>query len=262
MSKLIQSCRQGFSLLEVLVSVFVVLIGLLGVATMIPAGRYEILQARKADMGADLSRAVMNSVITQISNGWNPNGNEYYVVANDNGGLATTLKTGISKLVTTQCTETINDNRTFNGDDDLAIIEGDNNQLQIVDMNGEVIGGTGAYSACATIVSLGDGYYEVTGLAVYRYSELTGGGESDAADYKRGSYVFCADTPAIKRADGTEIKRWHKIENINLGSARAGTTITTAGGEINTKNKNIYLGDVIGISRKVVRIDSYTTADN
>ena len=68
MSKILQSCRQGFSLLEVLVSVFVVLVGLLGVATMIPAGRYEMLQARKADMGADLSRAVMNSVITQISN--------------------------------------------------------------------------------------------------------------------------------------------------------------------------------------------------
>lgn len=255
MSKLIQSCRQGFSLLEVLVSVFVVLIGLLGVATMIPAGRYEILQARKADMGADLSRAVMNSVITQISNGWNPGNQNYYIVASDNGGLATKMKTGISRIVTAQCTETINDNRTFNGDDDLAIMEGDNNQFQLaLDASGQVIG-TGAYTACATIVSLGDGYYEVTGLAVYRYSDLSESGVSDATDYKRGSYIFCEDDSGKQR--------WYKIENINPGSARAGTTITTAAGDINTKTSSVkYLGDVIGISRKVVRIDSYPTAGN
>ena len=257
MSKIIQSCRQGFSLLEVLVSVFVVLIGLLGVATMIPAGRYEILQARKADMGADLSRAVMNSVVTQISNGWNPaapSGKDgYFIVANDNGELANRLKSGLNNF--TICPQTINDNRTFNGDDDLAIIEGDNNQFQLAldAATGDVVG-TGAYTACATIVSLGDGYYEVTGLAVYRYSNLSESGVSDSTDYKRGSYIFCAD--------GSGTKRWYKIENINLGSARAGTTITTAAGDINTKTSSVkYLGDVIGISRKVVRIDSYPTAN-
>ncbi|MBR5710191.1 MAG: prepilin-type N-terminal cleavage/methylation domain-containing protein [Thermoguttaceae bacterium] len=258
MSKLIQSCRQGFSLLEVLVSVFVVLIGLLGVATMIPAGRYEILQARKADMGADLSRAIMNSVVTQISNGWNPGGSDYYFVANDSGNLATKLKTGLGPgkigLSEGQTQIIVNDNRMFNGDDDVAIMEGDNNQFQLaLDASNQVIG-TGAYTACATIVSLGNGYYEVTGLAVYRYSDLAGT-ESDATDYKRGSYIFCAD--------GSGKQRWYKIENINPGSARAGTTITTAAGDVNTKTTTVkYLGDVIGISRKVVRIDTYPTTGN
>ncbi len=222
---------------------------------MIPAGRYEILQARKADMGADLSRAIMNSVVTQISNGWNPGGSNYYVVANDGGGLATKMKTGIGRIISTQCTETINDNRTFNGDDDVAIMEGDDNQFQLaLDASNKVIG-TGAYTACATIVYLGDGYYEVTGLAVYRYSDLkeNSNSTSDDTDYKRGSYVFCAD------ASGKQ--RWYKIENVVLGSARAGSTITTAAGDLNTKRDTIsYLGDVIGISRKVVRIDSYNTA--
>lgn len=240
MTKFLQTCRQGFSLLEVLVSVFVVLIGLLGVATMIPAGRYEMLQARKADMGADLSRAVMNSVITQISNGWNPGGKDYYVVANDNGELAKRLKDGLGAL--TICPQTVNDNRMFNGDDDVAIIEGDNNQFQLAldATTGEVVG-AGAYSACATIVDLGNGYYEVTGLAVYRYNK-----DLDATNYQRGSYLFCAD------ASGK--KRWYKIDNVY--SAR-GTTFATAAGD--KTNNYIYLGDVIGICRKVVRIDgSYT----
>ena len=256
MSKLIQTCRQGFSLLEVLVSVFVVLIGLLGVATMIPAGRYEMLQARKADMGADLSRAIMNSVITQISNGWNPNGNEFYVVANfadNDGSLAERLSKGINKVAANKCPLTVNDDRTFNGDDDVAIIEGDNNQFQLaLDSAGKVVG-TGAYTACATIVSLDTGYYEITGLAVYRYSDIQQGSETDAKDYKRGSYLFCADNPAIKRADNTVVKRWYKIDNVYAGRT---AMFTTTAGEISSNYT--YLGDVIGICRKVIRIDSFT----
>ena len=251
MTKILQSCRQGFSLLEVLVSVFVVLVGLLGVATMIPAGRYEMLQARKADMGADLSRAVMNSVITQISNGWQPNKeiDVYYVVANDGGELARRLTAslthptnGLPKLFTqakvSSCPQTVNNNRMFNGDDDVAIIEGDDNKMQVSLENNEAIG-TGQYTACATIVFLGNGYYEVTGLAVYRFEE---GG--DTSNYQRGSYLFCADNSGKKR--------WYKINNLNVGR---GTSFTTAAGEIKS---GVYLGDVIGISRKVVRIDSYT----
>lgn len=246
MSKIIQTCRQGFSLLEVLVSVFVVLVGLLGVATMIPAGRYEMLQARKADMGADLSRAIMNSVITQISNGWNPGNQNYFVVANDNGELANRLKTGLQSKFTI-CPQTVENNRTFNGDDDLAIIEGDNNQFQLaVDAGGNVVG-TGAYSACATIVSLGDGYYEITGVAVYRYEN-----NLDSTAYQRGSYIFLQDD--------SQKYRWYKIENVYVAR---GTTISTAAGDrtVNT-NSIVYLGDVIGICRKIVRIDGSYTANN
>ncbi|MBR0238403.1 MAG: prepilin-type N-terminal cleavage/methylation domain-containing protein [Thermoguttaceae bacterium] len=239
MTKFFQARRHGFSLLEVLVSVFVVLIGLLGVATMIPAGRYEILQARKADMGANLSRAVVNSVVTQISNGWNPGNKDYYVVAGDNGELARRLTTGLSRAVTNKCPQTVYDNRTFNGDDDISIIEGDDNRMQISLENNEAIG-TGFYTACATIVYLGNGYYEITGLAVYRFEE---GG--DISNYQRGSYLFCADSAGKKH--------WYKIDN--LYTAR-GTTFSTAAGEVKS---GVYLGDVVGICKKVVRIDgSYT----
>ena len=253
MSKIIQTCRQGFSLLEVLVSVFVVLIGLLGVATMIPAGRYEILQARKADMGADLSRAVMNSVVAQISNGWNPNNQNYYIVFIDSasgqpsGNLAQHLSDGFGSFGLTLIpkAQRVNNDKTFNGDDDLAIIEGDNNQFQLaVDDSGKVIG-TGVYTACATVVSLDNGYYEVTGLAVYRYNR-----ELDATDYKSGSYAFFTD--------GSGKQRWYKIENVNT-TGRQGITISTMAGDKTTRDGFKYLGDVIGICRKVVRIDdSYT----
>lgn len=207
---------------------------------MIPAGRYEMLQARKADMGADLSRAVMNSVVTQISNGWNPNGQNYFVVANDNGELASRLKSGLESKFTI-CPLTVEDNRMFNGDDDVAIIEGDNNQFQLaVDAAGKVVG-TGVYTACATIVSLGDGYYEITGLALYRYQK-----DLDSTAYQRGSYIFCQDD--------SQKFRWYKIENVYVAR---GTTLATAAGD--KTNNYTYLGDVIGICKKVVRIDgSYT----
>lgn len=252
MSKILQTCRQGFSLLEVLVSVFVVLIGLLGVATMIPAGRYEILQARKADMGADLSRAIMNSVVTQISNGWNPNGGDFYVIANDNGELARRLGVGLQRLISNNCPETLNDNRIFNGDDDVVIIEGDDNKMQIMLDNGELIG-TGVYTSCATIVSLGNGYYEVTGVTVYRYEEGELG-TSDYQSYQQGSYVFMTDDSGKKR--------WYKIENIS--TIRGQTKIVTAVGEAGGSGgmKFDYLGEVVGICRKVVRIDSYEPVGN
>ena len=248
MTKILQSCRQGFSLLEVLVSVFVVLIGLLGVATMIPAGRYEILQARNADMGADLSRAAMNCVITQISNGWQPGANNFFIIANGSTEFYTRLSQGLGAqgLGLTACPQTVNNNRIFNGDDDPIIIEGDNNQLNVVLENGATLG-TGVYTACATVVSLDNGYYEVTGLAVYRYNK-----DLDSNDYKfkRGSYAFFADN--------TGKQRWYKIENVYT-NARGQATISTAAGERTSTNAK-YLGDVVGICKKVVRIDdSYST---
>lgn len=210
-----------------------------------------MLQARKADMGADLSRAIMNSVVTQISNGWNPSGANYYFVA---GEVAEKLKGGLGALGLSDGQQEIvvNDNRTFNGDDDVAFAEGDDNTIQVFPNNNELIG-TGYYTSCATVVSLGGGYYEVTGLAVYRYNK-----DSDATDFKRGSYAFFADDSGINR--------WYKIENVaavteNTGRGRTGTTTTSLVTMIGDKGSGEvqYLGDVIGISRKVVRIDSYTT---
>ena len=56
------SSRRGVSLMEVLISIFVLSVGLLGVAAMIPVGRYEIVEGAKADRGAALARAALREV--------------------------------------------------------------------------------------------------------------------------------------------------------------------------------------------------------
>jgi hypothetical protein len=54
--------RAGITLLEVLISMFVLLIGLMGVGAMIPAGRYEIMQGVKADYGTTVGRAAFRDL--------------------------------------------------------------------------------------------------------------------------------------------------------------------------------------------------------
>jgi hypothetical protein len=51
-----RASRRGITLTEVLISMFVLLIGLMGVGAMIPAGRYEIMQGVKADYAAMVGR--------------------------------------------------------------------------------------------------------------------------------------------------------------------------------------------------------------
>ena len=48
--------RAGISLLEVLISIFVLTVGLLGIAAVIPIGRVEILQTQIADRSSTLGR--------------------------------------------------------------------------------------------------------------------------------------------------------------------------------------------------------------
>ncbi len=54
--------RRGVSLLEVLISIFVLSIGLLGIAAMIPIGGSEIDKANQADRSAVLGRAALREV--------------------------------------------------------------------------------------------------------------------------------------------------------------------------------------------------------
>ncbi|MBI3838715.1 MAG: hypothetical protein HY288_12380 [Planctomycetia bacterium] len=56
------SSRRAISLLEVLISMFVLLVGLLGVAAMIPAGRHELLQASKIDHATTIGRAAFRDL--------------------------------------------------------------------------------------------------------------------------------------------------------------------------------------------------------
>ena len=41
--------RRGISLLEVLISIFIISVGLLGVASLIPAGKLRMVEANKSD---------------------------------------------------------------------------------------------------------------------------------------------------------------------------------------------------------------------
>jgi len=57
-----EGARCGVSLLEVLISVFVLAIGLLGLAALIPVGRYAIVETGKADRSAACGRAGLREI--------------------------------------------------------------------------------------------------------------------------------------------------------------------------------------------------------
>ena len=67
--------RRGISLLEVLISMFVLAVGLMGVAALIPAGQHEIVEAAKLDNAAMLGRAAFRDM--QVRGYLNPNGWRY-----------------------------------------------------------------------------------------------------------------------------------------------------------------------------------------
>jgi len=57
--------RRGISLLEVLAAIGVLSIGLLGLAALLPVGRYTISEATKADRTGDCGRAAMRDVVVR-----------------------------------------------------------------------------------------------------------------------------------------------------------------------------------------------------
>ncbi len=54
--------RRAISLMEVLISMFILAVGLLGVAALIPAGRHEIVQAAKLDNASMVGRAAFRDL--------------------------------------------------------------------------------------------------------------------------------------------------------------------------------------------------------
>jgi prepilin-type N-terminal cleavage/methylation domain-containing protein len=61
-SKLKAHSRRGVTLLEVLISIFVVAVGLLGIAAMIPLGSFAVIETAKSDRSAALGRSAQHEV--------------------------------------------------------------------------------------------------------------------------------------------------------------------------------------------------------
>jgi hypothetical protein len=73
--------RSGITLLEVLISMGVLLIGLMGVGAMIPAGRYEIMQGVKTDYATTVGRAAFRDLKARgylNPRSWNNGGGTVY----------------------------------------------------------------------------------------------------------------------------------------------------------------------------------------
>ena len=64
--------RRGISLLEVLISMGVLAVGLLSIAAMIPAGRYELMQGTKLDYASMVGRSAFRDL--KVRGYLNPNG--------------------------------------------------------------------------------------------------------------------------------------------------------------------------------------------
>src|SRR5580704_1528722 len=64
-SKLIVPPRAGLSLIEVLASIGIISIGLLGLASLLPVGLVTIFQATKADRAGNCGRAAMREIVVR-----------------------------------------------------------------------------------------------------------------------------------------------------------------------------------------------------
>jgi hypothetical protein len=61
-SALVGASRRGITLLEVLVAIFVLTVGLLGVAALLPIGKYEMEQGARSDRAASLGQAAFRDL--------------------------------------------------------------------------------------------------------------------------------------------------------------------------------------------------------
>jgi hypothetical protein len=91
------------SLLEVLISVFILSVGLLGVAAIIPAGRLEMADAGKADRSSACAQAILHDVRIRgflDPRGWRDQGGNP-IVKDTSGGAVTAINLNTSYLL--QC---------------------------------------------------------------------------------------------------------------------------------------------------------------
>ncbi len=74
--------RRGVTLLEVLISIFVMAVGLMGVAALIPIGTFAVSETTKADRSAAMGRAAIHEVrVRDMLEPFRPDGNPRWYTA-------------------------------------------------------------------------------------------------------------------------------------------------------------------------------------
>ena len=72
--------RRGVSLIEVLMSIFILSVGLMGMASLIPVGGYQVGEAIKSDRAAAVGRAAVGSTWTHLGQSMKARGRSWSFV--------------------------------------------------------------------------------------------------------------------------------------------------------------------------------------
>lgn len=139
--------RGGFTLLEVLISAIVIMVGLVGIASLIPAGKFQISQALQKDMATNYGRAGLRLIMTS---GFLKNNPPQYVNWGENDVLLR------NNRLNDQLDEGVQGS-DFDCSDDLVIKEVAGAKFPTYDTHLKP-----NYEWVATIFDLQNGYYEVS----------------------------------------------------------------------------------------------------
>lgn len=272
----IHSSRQsGFTLLEVLVSIFVVLVGLLGVASMIPAGRFEMTEARKLDMGSNISRALLQSVVAQLNKldkDKFSTGKSYMIAPTDvTTTLQPVMKGAFSDIETAGI---FNDIDLLDGNDDvIAAKDGDNKTILYGESDWSNSGsfdsnsttGTGDYQGFATVIRRNNGYYEVTAAVKFKSNDISdntlyGSVGLTGFNTLTGFANFGSTTVSLERGQyvlvkaGSEI-HWYRIEFAAYDGSSGFISLSGPAWRDSSSSATLYaVGRVVSVSSRIVRL--------
>ncbi|MDO4574575.1 MAG: prepilin-type N-terminal cleavage/methylation domain-containing protein [Planctomycetia bacterium] len=252
--------RNGFTLLEVLISAMVIMVGILGIATLIPASKYQINESVKADMAANYGRATLKTLVTQREE-WLDELSSTITYHNWNGGTGGAWSNStISEIAKATGTD-------FFCSDDLQIdgtVEAEDGQppqyLTPEEAQTESI--RGKFETVVTIVKLDEGYCSL-GVAVCSNRPLSGfslsgtfqnngygGGDiqldsiPDDLEIRVGDWVFISNT-----TEGY----WYRI--VGSGLDKGSNYLQVSGPDWVNSSKSVTIaspGNVVGAFTEVV----------
>ncbi|MDO4550758.1 MAG: prepilin-type N-terminal cleavage/methylation domain-containing protein [Planctomycetia bacterium] len=148
-----RNVRRGFTLLEVLISCMVIVIGLLGIAALIPAGKIQFAQAMQKDMAANYGRAGLRTIMTSGYLKTERNGIQY-INWTAGGGEGNRIYEGKDNGFDYYCS------------DDL--VSGEVAHAEYPEYYTDVTYSNSNFQWVATVCSLGNGFYEVSAAVCCR----------------------------------------------------------------------------------------------